>query len=85
MKNEKIILKVPQKLYESRRNRLRRLIELNAPMIILRNEAKLFLRCFNRKTFAEWWCDWMRKWPEWLLWLTSPRYRAIKREDEDDQ
>jgi hypothetical protein len=82
MKNQETCLRVDRRLYESRRDRMKKLIELNAPEIILRNEAKLFLRSFKRRGFGEWMHDWMmRSWPEWLVWLSSAQYRAIKRDD----
>ena len=78
----KEVLRVDLKLYESRRDRLRKLIDLNAPQIVLRNEAEIFLRCFHPKPWAERWDRWMvNKFPEWLLWLTSSQYREMKREE----
>lgn len=74
---------VPQKLYESRRDRMKRLMELDAPATIIGTEARLLARCFSwtwRDRMHHWW---MNKSPHWLIWLTSKKYRAFCR-DEDE-
>ena len=77
-------------LYEMRVKRLRKLIDLQAPVSIIGMEARMVSECF-RYTLI----DRIRRWhfnrcPNWLLWLTSKDYREVCREDiesldEDEQ
>lgn len=73
-------LKVTEPLYNTRRTRLARLIQLNAPRVILLREAELFLQCFRREP----WYSRLRKRivlriPHRLM-LLSPSYRQQERE-----
>jgi hypothetical protein len=40
-------LAVPPEIYEVRKQRMKRLIELGAPMVVIRNEAVILLTCFK--------------------------------------
>jgi hypothetical protein len=78
-------LRVPEYLYKSRRERLERLIKLDAPRVVLIAEAELFLRCF-KWSWRSWWHSWkMNHFPEWLMWLTSAEYRAVCRDKQTDE
>jgi hypothetical protein len=57
---------------------MKRLIELNAPAIVIRMEAELLLTSFRCRTPREWlWKNLLAKQPNWLLRLVSKRYREI--------
>ena len=78
-------LRVPESLYAARLDRLRRLINLNAPRVVLAAETELFLKCF-KWSWHSWWHSYrLSKFPHWLLWLTMPDYRACCREEEKQE
>ena len=78
-------LRVPEELYKSRRERLEKLMKLNAPRVVLVAEAELFLRCF-KWSWRGWWHTWrMKHFPQWLLWITSAEYRAVCRDKQSDE
>jgi len=73
---------VSQELFESRRDRMKKLIELDAPAMIIGAEARLLARCFSW-TWCDRWNHWyMNKSPGWLMWLTSKKYRQFCAEDD---
>ena len=80
----RLSITVPQELYENRRDRLKKLIDLGAPPQIIGMEARLLAECFHYST-----TDRLRQWllnrtPRWLLWLTSRTYRNMEREGFGD-
>jgi hypothetical protein len=75
-------LLIPEKLYRERLARMRDLIDLNAPQVIVAVEARCLARSFRyplRQRFFDWK---IRKWPHWLMWLLDSEYRNAKLEDE---
>jgi hypothetical protein len=76
-------LRVPFSLYQQRRDRLRRLIEIDAPLALIALEVRSVARCF-RWTIMDRLRDWYyRRAPLWLLWITSSDYRGVCRDMED--
>lgn len=74
-------LRVPQELYDNRLQRMKRLIDLKAPAVIIELEARTLLRSFHRRSFKAIWHEWQWKFfPAWLYWLTSSDYRDACRE-----
>lgn len=79
-------LKIPEALYEARKQRMKRLIDLNAPKIIIWYEARTLLNSFKPSTWRERWFDWqMHKAPHWLLMLISADYRQATRDMKDSE
>jgi hypothetical protein len=82
---------VERSLYGIRRDRLKRLIELNAPDVVILMGVRLLERCFRRRTFSEWIHDWkygsgkLKGWPDWLLWLTDAEYRKACADIDKDE
>ena len=77
-------LRVSEELYKQRLDRMRRLIELNAPRAVICMEARLLSSCFHYPLSKRLHDFKMKKFPHWLLWLTSVDYRAVCREPLDD-
>jgi hypothetical protein len=79
-----MILRVPLVLYMNRRERLAKLIALDAPPVVIRNECRLMLRSFKRRSLYEWFMSCCL--PDWVLWLLSPDFRRMCRElDAEDE
>jgi hypothetical protein len=82
-------LRVDKQVYEARRDRLKRLIELNAPPVIILMSVRSVEKCFHRRSFSQWLHDWqygsyrLKGWPHWLLWLVDRDYREVCREEEE--
>jgi hypothetical protein len=81
-------LKEPQeqwrRMYQNRLNRLFKLVELNAPITVIGNKAHLVSLCFT-STWRARFFDWqMKRFPNWLLWLTSAAYRQVTRMKVDE-
>jgi hypothetical protein len=63
-------LKAPQELFAERVDRMRRLIDANAPAAVIGEQARLIAACF-RLTWGDRWNRWhVNHSPEWLLWLS---------------
>jgi len=77
-------LKISEELYSIRRDRLERLLKLDAPRIILLAECELFARSF-KWSWRGWWSDLiMRNAPHWLNWILDSDYREACRESDED-
>jgi len=78
-------LRVDRRLYEVRKNRLKRFIELDAPDCIIEMAARAVIQCFPRRTIGQLWHELqVRHFPGWLFWLTSKDYREACRLPDDD-
>jgi len=70
-------LKVSREKYENRRDRLRKLIDLNAPDSIICAEARMVTECFQygiNERLNRWA---MHRCPHWIWWICSSEYRQI--------
>lgn len=80
------VIKIPVRLYESRLQRLKRLIELEAPTVIIHREMLLTIRSFERRTFRQWLQDMRFRYaPHWLMYLTSSDYRMFSKQTEEEK
>jgi hypothetical protein len=78
-------LRVPQELYEIRRKRFRKLLDLHAPDVVIAAEAELLLKCF-KWSWSGWWHSWrINHFPQWLLWLTMTDYRQACKDYGNDE
>lgn len=83
--NHRSELRVPEEVYEARVKRLKRLLDLDAPRVILCNEAEIFLHSF-KWSWRGWWHGWRwRNFPRWLMWATSAEWRQIVREAREEE
>lgn len=79
-------LRIPEHYYEARKQRMKRLIELNAPAVIIYREAQCLVRSFERRTFREWLQDMnVQHAPHWLYWLMDREYRQFAREAKEER
>lgn len=69
-------LAVSQSLYESRRDRMRKLIDLDAPACVIGAEARLIASCFKPSWRDRRLALYVRL-PHWVLWLIWPDYRRM--------
>lgn len=67
-----------------RRRRLRKILELNAPEIIVIQFVENYLRSFKWSWYGIWQDIKVHHFPRWFLWLTDADYReACRGVDED--
>lgn len=66
----------------TRRERLKKLLTLKAPDIILVSAAETYLRCFRFSWRFTWQDFKLRRLPNWLLWLIDADFRAVCRDSD---
>jgi len=67
-----------------RRERLKRILSVNAPEVIVVMMAEHYLDSF-RISWRQMWSDFkMHKLPHWLYWLIDSDYRAVCRMPDED-
>ena len=73
-------LRVPEELRDQRRARLKRLLDIKAPDMVIATECELFLRCY-KKSWKRTWHEWkFVHFPNWLMWLTDSEWRKMTKE-----
>lgn len=73
-------IKVSRNVYEDRRDRLKKLIDLRAPDCIIHAGSRAVAECFENglwERFNRW--KWRRV-PHWMWWICSDQYRETSRE-----
>lgn len=74
-------LRLKEQVYEDRKERLRKILDVGEPKILIHTNARLLAECFEytwRDKLHRWW---MVACPHWVRWITSKAYRAACLED----
>lgn len=74
-------LLVPKDLYEHRKQRMQKLMILDAPPILIRHEARLLLAAVHETRRSRWMRWYITKAPHWWLKLTNKEYRQMGKEE----
>ena len=73
-----------QELMIERRNRLKKMLNLNGPDVILVVAAEQYLKSFQVSWRITWDDFKLHKFPRWLLWLTDKDFRDVCRNNEPE-
>jgi hypothetical protein len=71
-------------LAQQRKERLKKVLDLDAPEVVIIMMAEGYLRSFRISWRGVW--EWVKlnKFPNWLLWITDKDYRNICREGAEE-
>ena len=72
---------ISKKIVNERLERLKEMLDMSAPEVILLATAEHWLRCYKISWKETWNMIKIRHFPHWALWLTDRTYRHICRED----
>lgn len=80
-------LRKPQykQVVEERRKRLQKILDMNAPEIMVIQFAENYLRSFKWSRWGIWQDIKIHRFPRWLLWITNSDYRDACREVEAEE